>query len=273
MLRFLLCFCMVWSFAFAKGVSSRGVEVYHRVGRHWVRIFVRNALPAPVTITLRGSSRNMVASARLPRTVVVPARRVLLLLEWRRRRWDQRWYWRYWYSWKVGSFRARHSKGVLYRLPYGSGRGYRVIQGFGGKFSHRGGYFYSIDFRMPLRTPVLAARGGVVVWVRSCFKEGGLKAKYRRRANLVVVLHSDGTLGQYVHLDYRGVVVKVGERVRAGQLLGYSGNTGYSGSPHLHFMVSVPVDGERVRTVPVRFRVVGQRGGVILRAGRVYVSP
>jgi murein DD-endopeptidase MepM/ murein hydrolase activator NlpD len=86
----------------------------------------------------------------------------------------------------------------------------------------------------------------VIVRTVDKFKEHGGK-EYIKKANLITIQHKDGTLGSYIHLDYKGVLVKVGDHVERGQLIGYSGLTGFTRGPHLHFVVhkqksiSVPV--------------------------------
>lgn len=55
--------------------------------------------------------------------------------------------------------------------------------------------------------------------------------------NYVTLRHSNGEWSQYVHLKYRGSLVKLGEKVRQGQPIALSGNTGFSAAPHLHFHV------------------------------------
>ena len=64
------------------------------------------------------------------------------------------------------------------------------------------------------------------------------------------------------HLQAGGVLVRVGQRVRRGQAIGRSGNTGLSSAPHLHFVVHAN-RGMRLESVP--FRMFGPHG--ILRFG------
>ncbi|MCF7222525.1 peptidoglycan DD-metalloendopeptidase family protein [Marilutibacter chinensis] len=135
----------------------------------------------------------------------------------------------------------------------------RVEQGYGGSFSHRDPQnLYAVDFAAPIGTPVLAAREGMVMQVESDFDHAGLNMeKYGGRANFIRILHDDGTMALYAHLREEGVHVRVGQRVRAGQVIGLSGNTGFTTGPHLHFVVQVN-RGMRLESLPFRMR--GPRG-------------
>jgi murein DD-endopeptidase MepM/ murein hydrolase activator NlpD len=94
--------------------------------------------------------------------------------------------------------------------------------------------------------------------VESGFDRSGLNhEKYAQRANLVRVLHSDGSMAVYAHLQENGVYVRVGDRVNVGQQIAASGNTGYSSGPHLHFGVQVNTG---MRLVSIPFRMVTSRG-------------
>lgn len=137
--------------------------------------------------------------------------------------------------------------------------GLHVEQGFGGAFSHRDAENrYAVDFAAPIGTRVLAARAGTVIQVESDFSRAGLNAeKFAGRANYVRILHDDGTMALYAHLTLDGVLVRVGQRVRKGQIIGLSGNTGFTSGPHLHFVVQVN-RGLRLQSVP--FRMFGPQG-------------
>ena len=130
----------------------------------------------------------------------------------------------------------------------------RIDQGFGGAFSHRDAQNrHALDFAAETGTPVLAARGGVVMQVASDFEQAGLNEKYGGRANFVRILHGDGTMALYAHLQENGVHVRLGQQVRQGQQIGLSGNTGFTSGPHLHFVVQVN-RGMRLESIPFRMR-------------------
>jgi murein DD-endopeptidase MepM/ murein hydrolase activator NlpD len=132
----------------------------------------------------------------------------------------------------------------------------RIQQAWGGAFSHGDEENrHAVDFAVPSGTAVLAARDGVVMQVESGFDRAGLnRKKFAERANLIRILHDDGSMGVYAHLQENGVYVQVGQRVGIGQQIGASGNTGYTSGPHLHFAVQV---NRGMRLVSVPFRMLG----------------
>src|SRR5207247_1518663 len=103
--------------------------------------------------------------------------------------------------------------------------------------THTGTGQYAWDFCMPIGTPVVASREGTVRAIRQDSNVNGWGPEFADKNNYVVVDHGDGTSALYLHLMFNGVRVNVGERVATGQLLAYSGNTGWSHGPHTHFMV------------------------------------
>ncbi|MBL7750051.1 MAG: hypothetical protein JNN29_01640, partial [Chitinophagaceae bacterium] len=79
----------------------------------------------------------------------------------------------------------------IYTLPYEAGRSHLVVQGYYSAYTHRNRV--AIDFKMKKGTRICAARGGVVVRMNETGSRGGLKSKYRREANYIVIQHDDGT--------------------------------------------------------------------------------
>ncbi len=137
----------------------------------------------------------------------------------------------------------------------------RVEQGYGGGYSHDDEQNrYAVDFAAPIGTAIVAARDGTVMQVENDFDQAGLdREQLGGRANFVRIVHDDGTMGVYAHLREAGVMVRVGQRVRTGQLIGHSGNTGYTSGPHLHFSLQV---NRGMRLVSIPFRMHGP-GGIL----------
>lgn len=142
----------------------------------------------------------------------------------------------------------------------------RVQQAWGGGYSHADdANRHAVDFAVPVGTPVLAARDGVVMQSAGDFEDavpGEGDATRDARANFIRVLHDDGSMALYAHLQAGGVLVNNGQRVRRGEAIGLSGNSGRSTAPHLHFVVQVN-RGMRLASLP--FRMFGPHG--ILRFG------
>jgi murein DD-endopeptidase MepM/ murein hydrolase activator NlpD len=88
--------------------------------------------------------------------------------------------------------------------------------------AHRG-----IDFALPKGEPIYAAQSGLVL----------RKGRNRAAGRYVVIRHSNGIESYYNHLSAIADNVKAKQRVRAGEVIGYIGCSGYCTKPHLHFAV------------------------------------
>lgn len=144
--------------------------------------------------------------------------------------------------------------------PFAAGLAFPVSQAFGGGKTHEGlENSYAVDIVMPVGTDVLAVRDGIVMDVEDDYNAGGTDLeKFLDKANQVRLLHDDGTMSVYAHLELASVRVRPGARIRAGHRIARSGNTGYSTGPHLHFVIQQNT-GMALVSVPFRFR---QPGGV-----------
>ncbi|MWV14659.1 peptidoglycan DD-metalloendopeptidase family protein [Pseudomonas sp. L-22-4S-12] len=135
-----------------------------------------------------------------------------------------------------------------YPLPWRGGP-FKLTQGANGRYSHftpKGRY--ALDIAMPQGTPIVAARGGMVVKTENQQSGRGTNPS----GNFVRILHDDGTMGVYLHLLRGSVSVHEGQRVEAGTRLASSGNTGNSTGPHLHFVVQRNV-GLALESIPFNF--------------------
>lgn len=106
---------------------------------------------------------------------------------------------------------------------------YQVSSGYGPRW---GTFHAGLDFAAPIGTPIYAAADGVVVEGRERYNVSGFGSW--------IWLDCQATVGKdfiYGHVKHDGILVKAGDRVRAGQQIGVVGNEGQSTGPHLHFEV------------------------------------
>lgn len=172
----------------------------------------------------------------------------------------------------IGDPSAVYQSELLYRVPFGIASEFPVTQAYPDTNTHNTvDSLYAVDLSMPVGTDIFAARGGVVIDVTGTNFRGGLdRERDAPAANVVRILHDDGSYAVYAHLNWNSIRVRPGERVARGEYIADSGNTGFSSGPHLHFAV-IRNRGMQSVSMPVRFegansRVVVPATGSILTA-------
>ena len=166
------------------------------------------------------------------------------------------------FAWKaaLGSPAAVHSPARPYRVPFAIGSTYPISQAYPTRMTHTTpDSQYAVDIALPDGTPVYAAREGTVINVRHDAYLAGTSPVMLDQANVVEILHDDGTIALYAHLHWDSIRVRVGARVARGQYIADSGNTGFTSGPHLHFAVIRNAGAENV-SVPVQFAGIGGIG-------------
>ncbi len=154
----------------------------------------------------------------------------------------------------------------IYTLPFEHKKKVFLIQAYESMFSHKGER--ALDFKVKNGTIICAARGGIVTALRKDSDKGGLKQENLADGNYIFIQHDDGSVANYWHFKKEGVLVNVGDTIKTGQVIGMSGNTGYSAFPHLHFEVQgYDASGKHVQ-LPTRFYT--QKGVIYLRPGKFY---
>lgn len=154
----------------------------------------------------------------------------------------------------AGDPAASHRPPGPYRVPFAVATAHPVTQAFPEVATHTTrDSFYAVDMAMPIGTDIFAARAGVVFDVASTNFTGGLDpVRDGPNANVIRILHDDGTYAIYAHLNTNSIRVRPGDVVRRGDYIADSGNTGFTSGPHLHFVV-VRNAGETIESVPVTF--------------------
>ncbi|MCX7795897.1 MAG: peptidoglycan DD-metalloendopeptidase family protein [bacterium] len=123
---------------------------------------------------------------------------------------------------------------ILYEWKYSVPSGRPVLGCINSDFGYRRRSFHTgVDIRSSIGTPVKATANGIVSYA-------GRRSGY---GLTVIIRHNFGFSTLYAHLSK--ILVSVGKRVERGDVIGYSGMTGYTTGPHLHYEVRIndkPVD-------------------------------
>lgn len=240
---------------FCTRAPAQNITVTERETEEGYVIAIRNDEYVPVSVTFDFELDNLRIEHPGPDTLVVPPRSNRTVFELVRRTEGQGYGFSHRYRYNYGDYRALpYDTNHVYQLPFAAGKAVRLIQGYDGSYTHQGKA--ALDFDLPKGTPVYAARGGTVARVVDAFDRRCMNQRCAQYNNFVAVLHSDGTFGEYSHLSKGGSAVTVGQQVEPGELLGYSGNTGYSSGPHLHFAVYRQLF-DRKHYLPTLFAVAG----------------
>jgi murein DD-endopeptidase MepM/ murein hydrolase activator NlpD len=130
--------------------------------------------------------------------------------------------------------------------------------------AYRGKGHNGVDFRASVGTPVKAALGGVVRGMGDT-DQTCRNASYGK---WILIEHGNGLSTLYAHFSL--MRVEVGQSVNTGEVIGYSGNTGYATGPHLHFSVFA-TQGVEIGTL--RSRVCGRTYTMPLANPGAYLNP
>ncbi len=218
-----------------------------------IGLLATNLRDFPITFTLRVRSRGLVVKGPKTITETLEGKQSRLVMMFEDNGGNRKSKYRISCDWTIGDKDALHDDEQLYMLPYENGKSYRVLQGYGSRFSHVGLEQYAVDFNMSVGTPVHAARAGVVARIEESSDKGCWDDGCGAYANYIVILHDDGTTGEYYHLQQNGALINVGDRIVAGQKIALSGNTGHTTMPHLHFAVYRAAAWGNTQSIPVRF--------------------
>ena len=112
-----------------------------------------------------------------------------------------------------------------------------------GKRLYANGTHNGTDFRASVGTPVMSMADGVVAGVGNTDSQcSGVSF-----GRFILIKYNNGLASTFGHLSL--IKVAVGEKVSRGEVVGYSGNTGYTTGPHLHVSVYVK-DAVEIKSLP-----------------------
>jgi murein DD-endopeptidase MepM/ murein hydrolase activator NlpD len=242
------------------------VKLLQRSTQEGITLYAQNTYYAPIQLAFRiVTPHNVADSTPLKGMQMLPPRGDATLLSVGAANPSMPVSFDYEYQFLPGDPQAEHRPDRPYRFPFGKSSAFLVTQAYPDTVTHTDpSSQYAIDFAMPIGTHIDAARGGVVIEIASDFFEAGVDAaKDGPRANVIRILHDDGTMSLYGHLNWNSIRVVPGQRIERGEYIADSGNTGFSTGPHLHFVVqrnrggaiiSLPIEFETASGAPVGAR-------------------
>ncbi len=167
----------------------------------------------------------------------------------------------------IDSPKLRHSG-----IPLASGTKFKVKQGAFGHSSHREpGNEFAWDLEIPWGTPILAVEDGTVFYsYQPANAGGGCDSKFSNDAWNVLIQNIDGSVAQYTHVEG---LVRTGEKVKKGQVIGHNVPRGWVCYPHVHYSIYRSRDtlyqSPNRETLPIYFD--GIPGGILKESGTFIV--
>ncbi|MGJ3234571.1 M23 family metallopeptidase [Marivirga sp.] len=245
---------ILFTFSISIGLAQeKPINVYYEKSEKGFVFFAHNKEKVPYTVKINFQKLENLSSNTGEKSFVrtiPPQSSGFKVLEMRKLKEEKGTSFDFNFLYTIGDPSLKVDENYPYLLPYKHGKRVRVGQGNNGSGTHKG--INAIDFNLDVGDSVYAARDGLVIEVKQDSDIGGNDPKYEPYGNFIKVYHEDGTLGSYVHLVKNGSLVQKGDQIKRGQLIGISGNTGWSSGPHLHFMVAQNREFQNF-TLPIKF--------------------
>ncbi|MEP4533821.1 MAG: M23 family metallopeptidase [Cyclobacteriaceae bacterium] len=239
---------------------SQNVEIVPKpIDDHQIEILVKNNTDQGQSVELDCELKRMKASADLPKTMYLSAGEEAVFVTLK----PVDIYKSYSYGTSIryvqGDITATHDDGYVYSLPYPKAKTYKVDQGYFGNKTHQNQH--ALDFHMDVGEEITAIRGGIVTKVVEGNDRGCPDESCNSFNNYILITHSDGSIADYSHLQKKGAKVKVGDKVKPGDIVGISGATGWASGPHLHLEVyTMTWTGQK--TVPAKYYLDSENMGI-----------
>lgn len=218
--------------------NSQDLKIYYEKTQNGYMVFADNYSYCPMSVKLDLEVTNLNGSRKSKIHVIQPRKNHQLLANLVVAEKGKPYKFSYKYRFNLGNhYLKTYDEDHVYDLPFQTDSTYRIWQGYNGNFSHQDKN--ALDFTMPIGTEIRAIRQGTVVKVVENNTFRCEKPECIKFNNVIIIYHEDGTFASYIHLKPEGALVEEGDKVERGQLIGYSGNTGYSTGPHLHLEVFI----------------------------------
>lgn len=248
--------------------SQIKLKTYTEKIKNGYEIYADNDEYCDVSIKIDLTLKNMSSSEETDKVFVVPPRTKKALLLTLKSKKRGKYSYRYKTRYNLGNhLKKTYDDNYNYYLPSAVGEKFNVNQGYNGATTHKGKN--ALDFGMPVGTPIYAIRGGIVIKVVENHDKGCPDEICQRYNNKILICHEDGTIAGYVHLMKDGALVNLGDTIQKGQLIGKSGNTGWTSGPHLHLEVFQQLMGKRLY-LKTKFKIDNGQKSILLKENSKY---
>jgi murein DD-endopeptidase MepM/ murein hydrolase activator NlpD len=250
-------------------MAQQSLRLFYENKNRGYILYAENTELYPISISLELDLENMDFSERQKKIFVIPARYSKYKIGEMSATDNRRGYkFSYKYQSTIGDATiTSYDTSIRYDLPYKKGTSYTVIQGYNGNFSHTNEN--ALDFNMPVGTEITAAREGIVAEIVQNNTQSCPTQDCMQYNNYVMIMHADGSFARYVHIRQNGAIVKEGDKVKAGDVIAYSGNVGWTSAPHLHFVCFLSGFG-KWNSVRTPFKIDKGDQATVLQAGITY---
>lgn len=235
-------------------VAQINIKAYSEKIENGFAIYLDNNEPCPVSIKLDFKLKNLRSTKGNGKIFLLPANSKKIKITELKRIKNGAYSFTWSYKYNHGDhFQKNYDRDFAYGLPYTTGKNVKIIQGYNGSSTHQNKN--AIDFDLAIGEDVIAVRDAVIIKVvdhnsKSCYREEC--SKYN---NYIQAYHDDGTFVEYVHIKKNGSLVRVGDKIKQGDVIAKSGDVGWAAGPHLHFEIFFKrLDAEN-KTLKTKFKI------------------
>jgi hypothetical protein len=128
---------------------------------------------------------------------------------------------------------------------------------------------FGINLITEKNTPVQAIKDGIIFKIKNDSKRYGLKKELKDQANYIVIDHGDETFTEYSHLSKK-VPIRIGQKIKAGELIGYTGLSGYMKTPNLYLNLFKVEEGKPI-SLPFELKKPRTQEDLAKIAGMIFI--
>ncbi len=268
-LLFLFCGCFIFSQTITYKPNAR---VFHQDLGDSIQVYYENNEDFPLTFKYTQIGNNITTTTKNETFIVASPKENKLFNTVHPKDPYQEWSFNYDTKVSTGDLLNKKDHVYAYALPFETNKSVFIMQGpFSGK-THTGINAY--DFGLKSGEKIYSSRKGKVIFIKDDSNENCFNESCKEKANSIAIIHEDGTIALYGHLKFHGVIVKSNQEVEEGELIGYSGNTGFSNGAHLHFEIFSQdiITGKKITYNP-KFKTKKNPSGEYIEVGKYYTKP